>query len=93
MTTFTIKTANGFDTNSSLPLNRSQIILKNATNWFLKDSLTGDKYLFVGSGFTYNSLGVITGGLITKASQFDITGKVIATAQFPQAYDVAKCSK
>lgn len=90
MTTFTIKTNKGLDTNSALPLNQSQIILQNQTNWVVQDSVTGDKYFFLGSDFTYNANGLITSGLVTKVSQLDATGKGIATAQFSQGYDVAK---
>jgi hypothetical protein len=90
MTTFTIKTANGFNTNNELPLNRSQILVKNQTNWTLQDNVTSDKYIFLGSGFTYNNYGVITSGLITQAIQRDSVGNVIATAQFSQVYDVTK---
>lgn len=90
MTTLTVKTTNDFNTDTAFVFNQSQIILQNKTNWAVKDSVTGEKYIFFGSDFTYNSSGLITSGLVSKVSRYDKAGQVIVTAQFSEAYDVAK---
>jgi Ca2+-binding RTX toxin-like protein len=89
MAKLTIKTASGFNMNDAFALNNRSSIIKNPTSWVEKDSVTGEKHIWFGTGFTYDASGKITSGTATKLVTYDAAGAAEVVVQFPTAWNFA----
>lgn len=89
MTTLTIKTANGINTNNSLIYTQPQSTVKKPTAWVVQDSVTHEKQAWFGANFTYDTNGNITGGTANRLNVYDSAGNIKSTVQLTTDWNFA----
>lgn len=89
MATLTIKTNTGFNTNEAFAFSNPQTTWKKPLLWIVKDSVSGMAHRWIGTGFTYDADGNITGGNASSLSVIDAMGSVYAGVKFAAPWNFA----